>query len=214
MNHTGRPKHGKVEYRSISAFSYRCRLLFSFFFFFFFFFFWFDTNNRAIEMMILSDLQCQTYGYILDGFPMMMEHVREDLLPRKIIELVFASEQAALSEAEARAHLAGQPWVPELFSARFGGTMQQLPKLRAHYTKNHRNWHQLPAFSSRWRLSAAAAAIVESNVRHVQDYVRAVKTGRPAPVADFPIVPAKLQAGLSAWGDLCPGWGVVLFFVF
>ncbi|KAL9969395.1 hypothetical protein ACROYT_G021608 [Oculina patagonica] len=165
---------------------------------------------QALEVALL-DMQCQTRGFILDGYPVTKRQVEllteRKIIPVRVVELQVEDDEV-LRRGTADRHAPTRVFPlhdsQQILGIRLNAWQQEIAAVRDWYQKEHRNWVPVDGQRSKWWIWNQALDEARKSVRQIQTYLQRLSEGKAASVADMCITPNECLVRLGDYGQYCP----------
>ncbi|GAU89148.1 hypothetical protein RvY_01732 [Ramazzottius varieornatus] len=171
----------------------------------------------ALEILCLEALlrtaDCQTRGWILDGYPstfgklnVMMQRL---IVPTLVFELV-ASNKTCMLRSVIEIMLSKKQKLPPLNNSQVVATRlahykTNIPPVQNYLKKYTKNLHQIDTTASKWKMWFTALEIIAQRTVDIQGYVDKREKQTAAPLTGLCVTPNQLKTRLStAYGVYCP----------
>ncbi|KAM4694291.1 adenylate kinase 9 [Discoglossus pictus] len=169
-----------------------------------------DLAIKCLEVALMN-LQCNTAGVVLDGYPStkhqldLMEAC--SIIPIKIFELQIDMKEVlrrGMMDKKNFTRPYPQHDSAQILTVRNSFYKQELHHIKEYYVAQHQNWCELNALQNKWWVSNKVIKEVQATVHKVQTYLERIKEGKAAGIADFCITPQELLSRLGEFGQYCP----------
>ncbi|UJR31514.1 hypothetical protein I4U23_019003 [Adineta vaga] len=169
-----------------------------------------ETAIRCLEI-ILMNAQCQTRGYILDGFPLTKKHVEliteKGIIPYKIFELECDVTECTMRAMKARSDVNRQfplPDSPEAIAQLYATYQHEISPVRQWYTEEHKNWMNINGKNNKWIIWDKIVQETTNVTKKIQNYIERKSLNKAASIADLCILPKELLERLGEYEHYCP----------
>lgn len=165
---------------------------------------------QALEVALL-DMQCQTRGFILDGYPVTKKQVElmteRKIIPVRVLELQVEDEEVLIrgtADRHAPTRILPLHDSQQILGIRLNAWQQEIEAVRDWYQKEHRNWVPIDGQRSKWWIWDQALDEARKSVRQIQTYLQRLSEGKAASVADMCITPSECLERLGDYNQYCP----------
>lgn len=163
-----------------------------------------ETGGAIPDSLIVATLQqallsakAQSNGFVLDGFPQTLEHVKlleeAGIRPRCVFQLVNGTDSGPVSDE----------W-PDAGEARRRTYEENTPNVLKWYSDEFNCTTELDGSRSLWWLATRAAEVITEQLYCEQAFVGARLRGIPAPVSQVGFSTTEINKALSTLGLYCP----------
>lgn len=169
-----------------------------------------ELQVQALETAML-DMQVQTRGYVLDGFPitqrqMELMHARS-IIPVRVINVLLDSKDVVvrgMNDKLAPTRTLPLHDSPQILQIKLAAFKQSLPPIVEWYTKEHMNVVEVDGAQSKWWVWDKVLEATHDAIKQIQTYLQRVEQGKAASVADMCIRPSEFKGRLGDFGEYCP----------
>lgn len=165
---------------------------------------------QALEVALL-DMQCQTRGFILDGYPVTKKQVEllteRKIIPVKVLELQVDDDEVlrrGTADRHAPTRVLPLHDSQQILGIRLNAWQREIVEVRDWYQKEHRNWVHIDGQRSKWWIWNQALDEARKSVRQIQTYLHRLSEGKAASIADMCITPSECLVRLGDFDQYCP----------
>ncbi|XP_064400448.1 adenylate kinase 9-like [Halichondria panicea] len=169
-----------------------------------------DLCVHALEKALLS-VQCTTRGYILDGWPLTMDHVdlltKFRIIPVSVVELDITDEEmlrrANIDQSSQDRELPLHD-SPGILSIRSSHYRKSVVALKRWYSEEHDNYEVVDGSQSVWRVWDMVKGHALRSAQQIQHYLHQVTNGKAASINGLCITPKDFTEKLGEFAEYCP----------
>lgn len=165
---------------------------------------------QALEVALL-DMQCQTRGYILDGYPVTRRQVElmteRKIIPVRVLELQVDDKELlrrGMADLHAPTRVLPLHDSLQILGIRVNAWRREIADVREWYQKEYRNWVAADGQRSKWWVWNQALDEARKSVRQIQTYLQRLSEGKSASIADMCVTPSECLVRLGDFGQYCP----------
>ncbi|XP_065199230.1 adenylate kinase 9-like [Sycon ciliatum] len=152
---------------------------------------------QILESVMMSE-SIQQKGYILDGWPLTMQHV-ELLKAHRICPYLIMELELGMEDSFQRARASRVPY-PEndkdirndsssALELKTDSYTKELLDVRNYYETKHRNWLRLNGYQSRWSVRKRCKDLAVEAIQRVQAYIARQQEGKAARIGGLCVTP-------------------------
>jgi len=165
---------------------------------------------QAIDISML-DVQCQTRGYVLDGYPVLDRQIqfltKRNIIPYKVIEMKVDNRTTfSRADSDRRSPNRVLPLHDShrITTVRLGAYAHSIGPLRDWYEQQHRNMIEVDGEESKWKVWNSALTEVKSIVKKIQVYLHRTVHDKAACISELCVTSSQLNSRLGIFGHYCP----------
>ncbi|KAL8579547.1 hypothetical protein ACOMHN_025500 [Nucella lapillus] len=169
-----------------------------------------ELQVEALERVLL-DAQCQTNGYVLDGYPMTVRQARlleeAKIMPYLVIHLEMDDTEVlsrGLLDRTSPARLLPLHDSEPILQWRTDTFRTHVDPVLELYSEQHRNVVRVEPTRSKWWVWNRSHEITQSYMIQRQKYLSSWIKGKAASVADLGVTPQQYRENLGEVGQYCP----------
>ncbi|KAM6915133.1 LOW QUALITY PROTEIN: adenylate kinase 9 [Xenentodon cancila] len=165
---------------------------------------------QCLEVALMSS-DCNTRGYVLDGFPMTLKQA-ELMVSRSIIPMIVVELELDLVEVLRRGlidkmklnkpHLTHDS--PEILHIRNSCYRKEVEHVRHYFQQQYQNWFVLDGLKNKWWIWNNIIKEVSISVKYIHTYLERKQNGKAACINRLCITPKELELHLGKFDNYCP----------
>ncbi|XP_061587402.1 adenylate kinase 9 [Cololabis saira] len=162
---------------------------------------------QCLEVALMSS-DCNTGGYVLDGFPMTLKQA-ELMVSRRVVPMIVAELELDLVEVLRRGRIdkmkPNKPHLtddsPETLQIRNSCYRKEVEHVRHYFQQQYQNWIVLDGFKNKWWIWSSIMKEVSVSVKYIHAYWERKQN---VCIYRLCITPKELELHLGKFDNYCP----------